>query len=116
MILIYSNKITPRIKYIFKHIFTLRLGAKIDFTSDIEYFKVYDSYKISYNNNQIQNEFYVNSSEILLSHKIEDLDIEVDIWDGLPVFFSNKKNPFFQFDVFGASFYLISRYLSLIHI
>lgn len=110
MILIYSNKITPRIKYIFKHIFTLRLGAKIDFTSDIEYFKEYDSYKISYNNNQIQNEFYVNSSEILLSHKIEDLDIEVDIWDGLPVFFSNKKNPFFQFDIFGASFYLISRY------
>ena len=52
----------------------------------------------------------VNSSEILLSHKIEDLDIEVDIWDGLPVFFSNKKNPFFQFDFFGASFYLISRY------
>lgn len=110
MILIYSNKITPRIKYIFKHIFTLRLGAKIDFTSDIEYFKEYDSYKMSYNNNQIQNEFYVNSSEILLSHKIEDLDFEVDIWDGLPVFFSNKKNPFFQFDIFGASFYLISRY------
>lgn len=110
MILIYTHKITPRIKYIFKHIFTLRLGAKIDFTSDIQFFKEYDSFKISYADQPIKDEFYINPSEILLSHKIEDLDIEVGNWDGLPVFFTNKENPFFEFDIFGASFYLISRY------
>ena len=43
MILIYSNKITPRIKYIFKHKYTLRLGAKIEFTYDIENLKENDS-------------------------------------------------------------------------
>ncbi len=110
MILIYTHKITPRIKYIFKHIFTLRLGVKIDFTSDIQFFKEYDSFKISYADQPIKDEFYINSSEILLSHKIEYLDIEVANWDGLPVFFTNKENPFFEFDIFGASFYLISRY------
>ena len=110
MILIYTHKITPRIKYIFKHIFTLRLGVEIEFSSDIIYFKEYNSYKMSYGTSQIQDEFYINSSDILLSHKIEDLDIDVDNWDGLPIFFSNKENPFFNFDLFGASFYLISRY------
>ena len=65
---------------------------------------------MSYGTSQIQDEFYINSSDILLSHKIEDLDIDVDNWDGLPIFFSNKENPFFNFDLFGASFYLISRY------
>ena len=65
MILIYTHKITPRIKYIFKHIFTLRLGAEIDFTTDIIYFKGYNSFKMSYHNHQISEEFYINSSEIL---------------------------------------------------
>ena len=110
MILIYTHKITPRIKYIFKHIFTVRLGIKINFTSEEEYFKQYDSFKMSYHHCQISEEFYINSSEILQSHKIEDLDIDVENWNGLPVFFSFKNNPFFQFDIFGASFYLISRY------
>ena len=36
MILVYTHKITPRIKYIFKHIFTVRLGIKINFTSEEE--------------------------------------------------------------------------------
>ena len=110
MILIYSNIITPRIKYIFKHIFKLRLGVDVNFTSDIDNFKNYDSYKMSYNNDQIDNEFYINTSEILFSSKIEDLEINVENWDGHPVFFFNKDNPFFKFDIFAASFYLISRY------
>ena len=110
MILIYSNIITPRIKYIFKHIFKLRLGVDVNFTSDIDNFKNYDSYKMSYNNDQIDNEFYINTSEILFSSKIEDLEINVQNWDGHPVFFFNKDNPFFKFDIFAASFYLISRY------
>ena len=42
--LIYSYIITPRIKYIFKHIFKLRLGVDVNFTSDINDFKKYDSY------------------------------------------------------------------------
>lgn len=110
MIVVYTNKITPRIRYIFKHIFTYHLGIPIEFTSDINFFKEHQAYKISYHDSQIDDEFYINSSEILLSHKIEDIEVEVDIWDGLPIFFSNKDNPFFQFDIFGASFYLISRY------
>ena len=92
MILVYTHKITPRIKYIFKHIFTVRLGIKINFTSEEEYFKQYDSFKMSYHNCQISEEFYINPSEILQSHKIEDLDIEVENWNGLPVFFSFKNN------------------------
>ena len=59
MILIYTHKITPRIKYIFKHIFTLRLGVKIDFTSDIQFFKEYDSFKISYADQPIKDEKWI---------------------------------------------------------
>ena len=110
MLLIYSKKITPRIKYIFKHILNQRLGVKIDFTSDDKVFKKYDSFKISYNETPFQNEFNIIPSEILFSSKIEDLDISVVNWDGLPVFFQNDNKDSFNFDIFGASFYLMSRY------
>lgn len=110
MILIYTKKITPRIKYIFKHILNQRLGLKIDFTSDVKLFKKYDLFKISYDQVQFQSEFNVNPSEILFSSKIEDLDIDVVNWDGLPVFFQNDNKDSFKFDIFGASFYLMSRY------
>ena len=66
MIVVYTNKITPRIRYIFKHIFTYHLGIPIEFTSDIIFFKEHQSYKISYHDSQIDDEFYINSSEILL--------------------------------------------------
>jgi hypothetical protein len=48
MIVVYTNIITPRIRYIFKHIFTYHLGIPIEFTSDINFFKEHHSYKISY--------------------------------------------------------------------
>ena len=73
MIIVYTNIITPRIRYIFKHIFTYQLGIPIEFTSDLNFFKQHHSYKISYHDGQIDDEFYINPSEILLSHKIEDI-------------------------------------------
>ena len=58
MILIYTKLINPRIKYIFNHIFCNRLGLKIDFTSCKKDFIKYESFKMSYNDNQINDEFY----------------------------------------------------------
>ena len=110
MILIYTKLINPRIKYIFNHIFCNRLGLKIDFTSCKKDFIKYESFKMSYNDNQINDEFYIKPSQILLSSRIEEIEINVENWDGLPVFFTDHKNPFFKFDIFGASFFLISRY------
>ena len=117
MILIYTKLINPRIKYIFNHIFCNRLGIKIDFTSSEKDFIKHESFKMSYNDHQINDEFYIKPSQILLSSKIEEIDVNVENWDGIPIFFVDQKNPFFKFDIFGASFYLISRYEEyLIHL
>ena len=63
---------------------------------DVKLFKKYDSFKISYDQVQFQSEFNVNPSEILFSSKIEDLDIDVVNWDGLPVFFQNENKDSFH--------------------
>lgn len=70
MVLVYSKIITPRIKYVFNHILKTRLGLEIDFTSDIDLFKKYNSFKISYNDIKLVNEFNIVPAQILFSSKI----------------------------------------------
>ena len=94
----------------FNHILKTRLGLETDFTSNVDLFKKYDSYKISYNNIKLANEFNVVPAQILFSSKIEDFEINVENWDGLPIFFKTGNNHSFYFDIFGATFFLISRY------
>ena len=48
MILIYSQKNTPRVRYIFKHIITRILLTPVSFTSKIEQFVAHSGPKISY--------------------------------------------------------------------
>ena len=110
MVLVYSKIITPRIKYVFNHILKTRLGLEIDFTSDIDLFKKYNSFKISYNDIKLVNEFNIVPAQILFSSKIEDFEINVENWDGLPIFFKTGNKDSFFFDIFGATFFLISRY------
>ena len=48
MILVYTHKITPRIRYIFKHILTRTLLIPVDFTSKVEEFVAHNGSKLSY--------------------------------------------------------------------
>lgn len=58
MLLIYTQKVTPRILYTFKHICTHLLGIPIKFTSKIEEFIAHDGPKMSYGKQPMGNEFY----------------------------------------------------------
>lgn len=42
MILIYTHKVTPRVRYIFKQIFTRILQVEIDFTGKVEEFVAFN--------------------------------------------------------------------------
>ena len=110
MILVYTHKITPRIRYIFKHIFTRTLMASVGFTSKIEDFVAHNGPKMSYTKNPLGSEFFVRSTEILFEQGVNDLEINVTKWDEVPCFFSAGSKSSIPFDIFAASFYLISRY------
>ena len=53
MILVYSHKITPRVRYIFKHIFTRVLLIPLDFTTKVEEFVAHNGPKMSYTKNNV---------------------------------------------------------------
>ena len=110
MLLVYTHKITPRLRYTFKHFFESVLGIKVDFTTKLEVFIAQNVPKMSYANAPLGNEFFVNSNALLFEQGAHDIEITVSQWEGLPAFFDCSKESMLPFDVFAATFFLISRY------
>lgn len=110
MLLIYTHKITPRFSYIMRHMFTKILGVKIILTTTVEDFIKHKGPKITYTKQPLQNEFFVRSNDLLFEQGINAIDISINDWDGVPAFFATGDRSSIPFDVFSASFYLLSRY------
>ncbi len=110
-LLIYTKEVTPRLRYVFKHIFTRVLGLEMGFTSEIESFVAHDGPKLSYTQKQLGNELHFGSVELLFEQGVSDAGIQVMDWEGVPCFFSIKNEASaLPYDVFASSFYLLSRY------
>lgn len=110
MLLVYTHKISPRLKYVFKHICTRVLGFEVSFTTTIEEFIAHESMKMSYAKQQLGNEFFVKSHDLLFEQGLSDVDINVHDWENTKCFFYNGDKSSVPFDIFAASFYLLSRY------
>lgn len=110
MLLIYTQKITPRIIYIFKHICTNMLGISIRFTSKIEEFIAHDGMKLSYGKQALGNELFIQNTGLLMEQGLSEVEIKVQPWGESFCFFPATEKSDLPFDIFAASFYLLSRY------
>jgi hypothetical protein len=110
MLLIYTHKITPRLTYIMRHIFVNILGVELDFTTKVEEFIKHTGPKITYTKQPLQNEFFIRSNELLFEQGINDIQLSIADWEGTPCFFTTGERSNLPYDIFAASFFLISRY------
>lgn len=110
MLLVYTHKITPRVTYAFKHIVLRILNIPVSFTTTVEEFIAHDSLKISYTKQPLSSEVFVRSHELLFEQGLSDLDINVQDWGHTKCFFSTSEKSALPFDIFAATFYLLSRY------
>lgn len=110
MLLIYTHKITPRFSYTMKQVFTKILGIEIGFTTKVEDFIKHNEAKITYTKQPLQNEFFVRSNDLLFEQGISDIQLNVVQWDNTPCFFPTGERSNIPYDIFAASFYLLSRY------
>ncbi|WP_440880423.1 DUF7033 domain-containing protein [Tenacibaculum sp. C7A-26P2] len=110
MLIVYTHKLTPRIRYVFKHILTRILQIPIGFTTKVEEFVAHSGPKFSYSKVPLGKEFFVKSHELLFQQGIKDVELSIGKWDGVPCFFYQGDKSDIPFDIFSASFYLISRY------
>lgn len=110
MLLIFTHKVTNRLTYTARQIFEKILGIDISFTTKVEDFIKHSGPKITYSKQPLQNEFFIRSNDLLFEQGINDLEIRVSEWDGVPCFFSSGEKSSIPFDIFSASFFLLSRY------
>ncbi|WP_317047121.1 polysaccharide deacetylase family protein [Gelidibacter algens] len=82
----------------------------MSFTTTVEDFIAHDSMKISYAKQPLSNELFVRSNELLFEQGLSDLDINVQDWGSTKCFFSTSEKSSLPFDIFAATFYLLSRY------
>jgi hypothetical protein len=113
-LIIFSNILTPRIKYIFNFIFKDILKAEIEFTGNSQYFLQSEHLKVSYGDEPLGEEIFFKSTPLLFSNKLEEIKPKT-------ISFGEYQAPFpvdrsvLPFDVFAASFFMISRYEEYLH-
>ncbi len=109
--LILIPKATNRLHYIFDLIIKDLLGISFKFTTDNETFTSFNGPKMHYGDNQFWNEPFQKATNLLFEHDITEKEIKIIDYKDVMAFFPvyNDKS-IFPFDVFAASFYLVTRY------
>ncbi|MBO0321704.1 polysaccharide deacetylase family protein [Muricauda sp. CAU 1633] len=110
MLLLFTHKVTNRLTYTARHIFEEILGIEVAFTTKVEDFIKHSGPKMTYSKQPLQNEFFLRSNDLLFEQGINDLDIKVSDWEGIPCFFASGEKSTVPYDIFSASFFLLSRY------
>ena len=113
-LIVYSPLLTSRIKYIFNFIFKDILKTEVEFTGNKDYFLQSENAKISYADEPLGDELHFKSSSLLLSNKVEEIGLKTTMFGEYIVPFPVQQSAL-PFDVFAASFFLISRYEEYLH-
>lgn len=111
MVLVYTHKITNRIRYTFSTLFTQILQAAVEFTDDQDHFISSNGPKINYSNAKIGDELFIRAHTLLFEIGLKEQSIQFFEYETTKGFFKIDDNhSCFPFDIFAASFYLLSRY------
>lgn len=109
-VLIYSEEISNRLIYALNVLFERFLAYSYTITHDAEYFNQSTLPKINYSSKLFNKAINIEPASLLFSKGIFVQDEKFSVWEGLPVLFSSEKDAGWGFDIFAASFYLLSRY------
>jgi hypothetical protein len=110
-LLIYCARLTTRHHYIFKVLFNEVYQIEYELTDDKVYYIESSNAKLNYSKEKIaSSEFFVESNGLLNDRGLNEVDLSVQLINNEPAFFSATSEGSYPFDIFSASFYLISRY------
>lgn len=105
---IFSTESAPRLRYIAGIILGDILGLSWEVITDKR--KLGKHPVINYSPENISGSFKISPDSLLFETGIASRAINVNDWKGLPVFFHTSSDSDFPFDIFAASFFLVSRY------
>jgi hypothetical protein len=108
--LIYSERVSTRLQYISKFILREQLGITVTLTTNLEGFESHDGPRINYSGRQNGGDFFkLENHPLLFENGISEQKVDCFLHNGSKAFFQTANSDF-PFDIFAASFYLLSRY------
>ncbi len=105
---IFTNKIVPRLEYVATIIMGDILGLKWEVVDDKRKLGKYPV--INYSSDNIPGSFRIDPDPLLFEKGVSQREIITDTWLNLPIFFLTPDSSDIPFDIFAASFYMVSRY------
>jgi len=105
---IFTRKDVPRLNYIAGIIMGEILGLQWEYVTDKR--KLGKHPVINYSSENIPDSFRIDPDPLLFETGVNQREIVTGEWNSLPVFFLTPDNSDLPFDIFAASFYMISRY------
>jgi len=111
MLLILIPKETNRLHFTMQLMLTQLLGLEVGYTNELSVFELYDGPKFSYGVSVDEKYLFFASNGLLFESKISAKELRHFTFEAGVVFFPiNDTDSVLPFDVFAASFYLVSRY------
>ncbi len=105
---IFTRKDAPRLNYIAGIIMGDILGLHWEYVTDKR--KLGKHPVINYSSENIPDSFRIEPDSLLFETDITKQEIVTGNWKNLPVFFLTPDDSDLPFDIFAASFYMVSRY------
>ncbi len=106
---IYTDNITPRFQFTAEFIGRELMGDRFVISSEKQKFIDTRGPKINYTNERITTqECWIKPHSILFENEIRDQSLVCIDWEGEKAFFQTESD--LPFDIFAATFYLLSRY------
>ena len=110
-LLVYIPKITARHQYVFGLIFNEIYQIEYQLTDDKPTYLTAQNSKLNYSLSSIcEDEIFVEAHSLLNERGINEVSIQIGEHENCPVFFQTSNESAFAYDIFAASFYLVSRY------
>ncbi|HSU49864.1 MAG TPA: polysaccharide deacetylase family protein [Segetibacter sp.] len=110
MLLIYTSYSSPRVEYIFSTLLTALGNSECTVTTDIAAFKRFYGAKINYSKQAVtKEEIWITPAKLLFENTIAEQEISCFQFNDAKAFYKTSGGDF-PFDIFAASFYLLTRY------
>ena len=110
-LLVYIPKITARHQYVFGLIFNEIYKIEYHLTDEKQAYLATQTSKLNYSLSPIcESEIFIEAHSLLNERGINEVSIQIGDHGNCPVFFQACNESAFAYDIFAASFYLVSRY------
>ncbi len=105
---VFTSEDSPRLRYAISLILGDILGISWEAVTDRR--KLGKHPVINYSSEKIAGSYRIQPSDLLFERGISAREIRIMEWKNLPVLFPSDNDADLPFDIFSASFYLVSRY------